>query len=116
MADPGATILIYTTYVDLLKGLTYSAIGEGAAVEPVNLNLESGNDANATCYQENITTTGTAVVLDKVIVPNEAPFLLGSQLAHGALMLGQNDAITVRYESATSVAYIYVSVLFHFED
>lgn len=116
VADPGAAIPLYTTYVDLVTGLTFSAIGEGSAVVPVNLNLGSGNDADCTAYQENITVAGTAVQLDKVVVASEAPFLIGSQLAHGALMLGQNDAVAVRYESATNVAYIYVTLLFHFED
>lgn len=116
VADPGATVPIYTTYVDLVSGLTFSAAGEGAAVTPRNLNLASGKDAAATCYDENITVTGTAVELDRHIVEADSkPFFLGPNKETGALLLGQNDTATVRYESATSVAYIYVTITFHFE-
>ena len=117
VVDPGATLPIYTTYLDLVRGLTFSAIGDGSVVTPRNMNFTAKDNASADCYQDNITVTGTAVQLDKRIpLADEGAFLLGQSLSEGGFVLGQNDTIAVRYESATSAGYIYCTIIFHFED
>ena len=116
VVDPGATLPIFTTYFDLVSGLLFSAIDEGAVVTPRNLHLDSGSDAPATCYEEHITTTGTAIQLDRWVPQADGDFgFLGPNKETGALLLGQNDTIAVRYGSGTNVAYTYATITFHME-
>jgi hypothetical protein len=98
------------TYFSIGHGLEYTSGGTIAV--PVNVNLSSGNTAVADVYDNNPTLGGTFVEFDRWYP--DANQKMMSFNKEGAVILGQNDAITVRCvtDHTSGTAYARISFVY----
>ena len=87
--------------------------GGSAAITPKNLNLSSGNAAEATCYAgtaavSGLTSAGT--IMQKYHGAAKSTFSLD---VSGAIVLGQGDAIALYYTGTGGVTHYNCQFYFH---
>jgi len=68
------------------------AVGDGAEIEPVNLNRGSSNEANATAYRDGTAAEANYVFYLRLIA--NIPFTAN---CYGALILEYNDCFAIKY-------------------
>jgi hypothetical protein len=100
------------TYWEIGTGRTVSS--GGSAVTPVNMNIASGNSADATCTDNNPTMSGTFTQIDKVYPESEADLITYNK--EGALILGKDDTIEIRIASDNTSGEAIARVSFIMEN
>jgi hypothetical protein len=103
--ESGGTALDSTTnYFQFGFGRTYGS--GGTATTPVNMNRDSGNVANLTCYHESPVMAGTFTEFDRWY-PNGSMMTYNK---HGSIVLGYNDTLEIRLVSDHTAGHAYARV------
>jgi hypothetical protein len=105
------TIPAADIYFQIGKGLTYSS--GGTLIAPVNSAFDSGNAPGATVYDNNPTLTGTFVEIDRFYPDKNGGWVAYNK--EGAVRLGVNDTLTIRYVTAGTAGIAYARATFFFE-
>lgn len=108
----GTALPSANTYWQLGYGRTYAS--GGTAVTPTNTNQYSGKTADAVCYGNNPTMSGTFVELDRYYIQSEADEQ--SYNKYGALALGKGNTYELRLVSDNTSGTAYCCVSFFYED
>jgi hypothetical protein len=107
----GTALPSSNTYLQCGYNRTY--VSGGTAVVPVNMNRASGNAAEAVCYTNNPTLTGTFIESCRAY-PDANGFLCEAASAAGGLILGLNDTVEIRIVSDHTSGIIHVGTVIFF--
>lgn len=95
------------TYFSINFNQTYSS--GGTEVTAVNMNRNSGNVAELTCYDNNPTLAGTATEFDRWYCDKD----MMTFNKHGSLVLGTNDAMSIKLttDQVAGLAYCRITIM-----
>ena len=85
----------------------------GATIVPVNLNITSGNTADATCLGNG--AVANLVEKDVIYTIAVGPDEWEHYATHGALILGKDDAIAVEYDVGAGSDTIAITMIGYFD-
>jgi len=91
-----------------------SGTAGGTTITPVNLDLNSGIIAQATCFG-NAAVSGTlsGTTLGYGVANHD---IEAEMLVEGSLILAENDEIAITVTEADAPAAVYVTVIMHYEE
>lgn len=97
-----------SNYFKIAFGRTY--VSGGTEVDPVNLNTESGNEAEVTVYDSGPILTGTAREIDRWYTKEEGDMNVFNK--EGSVVLGRNGTLELSYIGDQSAGIVYVRLSF----
>lgn len=107
----GTALPSANTYWQIGTGTVFAS--NGTAVTPTNVNFGSANAAEATCYDNDPTVTGTFTEIDRWYPESEGDKITFNKEA--AVVVGANDTLAIRIVSDHTSGTAYTRVSFFFE-
>ena len=110
-AAGGTALPNASSYFEIGFGTSYTSGGTLTGI-PVNLNRSSGNTADTTSYEGDPTVGGTFLPIDKFFPTAEGAASHRDYLKQGAIILGQDDTVSIRYVGDQTAGLAYASFVF----